>query len=37
MNELKPFFPVEIDTSEKSANISKAQDKKKFCHVPKAN
>ena len=29
MNELKPFFPVEIDASEKSADISKTQDKKK--------
>ena len=38
MNKVKPFFQVEIDVSEKNADINKIQDKKKiFCHEPKAN
>ena len=38
MNKVKPFFRVEIGASEKSADISKIQDKKNFfSHVPKTN
>ena len=36
MNKVKPFFRVEIDASEKSADISKIRDKKN-CNIPKAN
>ena len=30
MNKVKPFFQVEIDVSEKNADINKIQDKKNF-------
>ena len=38
MSKVKPFFRVEIGAPEKSADISKIQDKKiYFCHIPRAN
>ena len=38
MNKVKPLFQVEIGMSEKSADISKIEDKNKLCyHVSKAN
>ena len=35
MNNVKPFFRVEIGTSEKIADISKIRDRNIFFHVPK--
>ena len=38
MNKVKPFFPVEVVGSEKSADIKKIREKKIFfCVVPKVN
>ena len=38
MNKVKPFFQVEIGASEKSADISKIEDKNElYYHVSKAN
>ena len=37
MNEVKRYFQIETGTTNKSANISKIQGKKNFCHEPKAN
>ena len=34
MNKVKPFFLVEIGATEKSADISKIWDKKKFLSFP---